>query len=251
MDNTTSRREPSVDLAAETVDPSVAVGITQADGHSIPDLDVTRQPLEDRIRDNLLESYDGKEFLPKNAIEKLASAEIVRFHLKASLKVTPDDVTLASLVDYVTNPIEPAKKLFLLLSFCEELEELGRFSNAGFRDKHLPIAIERDTAITDRYRYNVRSPDSNQFWDVFSTWKAKNLEDFNDKQWRFLAPVFENDPTKFEHNLGHRCPLPILRRIGHEKGGNFSTVFEVEIHEAHQEVLDKVFAPFPHDQKVC
>ncbi|KAF6839177.1 serine/threonine protein kinase [Colletotrichum plurivorum] len=237
IDDTASSRTSVGSLVAETLASPIMEEVSRVRQQSIQDPDVTRQPLEDRIRDNLETSYDGKEFLPESAIDELASPQIVRIHLKAGLKVTPDDASLESLVEYVTNPAEPAKKLFLLLSFCEELEELRTFRDAGFRDKHLPIAIEKNTAITEKYRYNVRSQDSNQFWDVFSAWKAKNLEDFDGKQWRFLAPVFT--PKKFDYTLGHHCPLPILRRIGHEKGGHFSTVFEVILHDAHQRVLDE------------
>lgn len=249
MNNNTTQKTSVLNLDAETEESLVVGESGEVGRQSICDPDVTTHDLEDRIRARSLKSsYDGKDFLPQDAIEALTSPEIVRFHLQAKLETlaTTDDHSLQPLVNYVINPNDPGKKLFLILAFCEELEKLSAFQDAGFRDKHLPIAIERNPAIRDRYCYNVRSMNTNDFWEVFSGWKTKDLEDFNAKQWRFLAPVFT--PTTFDYHLSQDCPLPILERIGHQKGGHFSTVFEVKIHEAHQQVLDKVFNPFLNDR---
>lgn len=199
---------------------------------------VSEQSLEDRIRAKLCKSYDEKEFLPADAIDSLTSREIVEAHLETNRKELPRNISTQSLADYVTNPTEPAKKLFLALSFCEQLDKLSSLVEAGFRDKNLPIAAEQNKAREDKFCYIVRTLNTGQVWEVFETWKAKDLEFFRANQWRFVAPVFTTE--SFDYRLNDNCPLPILKKISHQKGGFFSSVFEVDIHEAHQQVLLKV-----------
>ncbi|KAM6513602.1 hypothetical protein FALCPG4_015989 [Fusarium falciforme] len=65
---------------------------------------------------------------------------------------------------------------------------------------------------------------------------TKNAQDcFESYQWRLLAPVFTKDT--FHHELHEKVPLPFITKVDPNLGGHFSTVYEVELHWAHQDVI--------------
>lgn len=239
---TTSQEAGIAEMASNSAR-SVTNDHTEATEQGIQNLEVTEQSLEDRIRAGLCESYDGGEFLPADSIEALTARDIVKSHLSkySGLHELCSGTSLESIVEYIVDPAKPAKKLFLALAYCEELGKLRSLQDAGFRDEDLPIATEKKISAQGKIFYSVRTLKSKKFWSVFSTWRNRDLELFHVQQWCFLAPVFTS--TDFDYELDQNCPLPIVKQIEHQKGGFFSSVFEVEIHEAHQKVLDKVNIP--------
>lgn len=192
--------------------------------------------LEDRIHHSMRLNADQMEFVPADTIEALTSKPII----EEGLKKYAESLYSPELISYVLDPQRPAKKVFLILVICNAVSALGPLSESGFHDKHLPIKMEQvvDKA-TNTLSYVVRSSeiDSQPSWDAFGSWKKIDICSFDAHQWRFLAPVFTLD--KFYYRIHRSCPLPVVTR-GSQKDGFFSSVFEVRIHDAHQQVLPMV-----------
>ncbi|KAK1700649.1 hypothetical protein BDP55DRAFT_626207 [Colletotrichum godetiae] len=193
--------------------------------------------LDDKVHARVCRTADDKEFVPADAIESLTSRYIVERQLKAIVGAERSE----SLTDYVMNPKQPAKRVFLTLVVCDDLKRLQALADAPerFRDNDLPVEVLTNPSDpTGTACYDIRSIKSGRIWPEFSSTKKQPLSNFSHHQWLFLAPIFTGD--SFLHKLHSDCPLPIVQKINHQKTGFFSTVFEVVVHDAHQKVLPVV-----------
>ncbi|KAK7454787.1 serine/threonine protein kinase [Colletotrichum acutatum] len=191
---------------------------------------VSDDSLEERIIQGLCKTDDDKDFLPADIIDVLTSRRIVEEELEAH--VTSDQ--LSSLVAYVTNPYQPARRLFLTLVVCDDLKRLQDLADAPqkFHDDDLPVKVVKSPETNG---YSMESIEGGKRWPLFASRRKLTLDSFFHSQWQFLAPVFT--ANSFRHKLHPSCPLPFTVKINHQKAGFFSSVFEVVIHDAHQKVL--------------
>ncbi|KAK1480001.1 serine/threonine protein kinase [Colletotrichum cuscutae] len=192
---------------------------------------------DDIVHSKVCSAADGKDFVPADDIESLTSRDIVERQLKAIVAAE----RLESLVDYVMNSEQPAKRIFLTLVVCDDLKRLQTLADAPHRfgDKDLPVEVRTNPdELTGTVSYDIHSVDGGMIWPEFSSSRKQPLSNFSHHQWLFLAPIFTGDA--FHHNLHSACPLPIIQKINHNKTGFFSTVFEVVVHDAHQRVLPAV-----------
>ncbi|KAK1959986.1 kinase-like protein [Colletotrichum sublineola] len=182
------------------------------------------------IRGRICKNDNGEDFIPNDAIDELASLENVQHHLEAK----PQHLKGASVdtfMNFVADQKKPAKKVFLILVYCDLLEYLSSMCEVGFCDQYLPIEPKWNEP---QDRYDVRT----KHWqkpEPFNKWSTGNIEIFEAKQWVFMAPVF--NAHQFEYTVSPKCPLPIIGRPGHSKGGYSGSVREVEIHKAHLQVF--------------
>ncbi|KAF4855049.1 Cyclin-dependent kinase-like 4 [Colletotrichum siamense] len=194
--------------------------------------------LQARIRGSWVKAADqvGKKFVPNDAIEQLASRQVVQDHLDANSQHL-QGVSVGTLVAYIINPANPAKRLFLALVFSGCLQYLDLLRQSGFCDINLPIDMEYDEA---NGRYDVYTKDATQaqgsrrdLWNVFHQWTdCSHVESFQEKQWYFMAPVFVSGV--FDYTLAPNCPLPLIYKPkAGGKVGLSGVVLGVRIHEAH------------------
>ena len=99
--------------------------------------------------------------------------------------------------------------LFLLLSMqkCQELQ---------FTDEQLPLS-----SSTEPPKGRNKS-----------IWTRARRQDFWDKQWRFLVPVFE--PERYQYDHEYNCIFPFIKSNEAPRIGAFSVVHKVTIHPGHQ-----------------
>ena len=99
--------------------------------------------------------------------------------------------------------------LFLLLSMqkCQELQ---------FTDENLPLSSSTEPPTG---------------WNP-SIWTRARKQDFWDKQWRFLVPVFE--PGRYHYDHEYNCIFPFVKSNEPPRIGAFSVVHKVTIHPGHQ-----------------
>ncbi|KAF5492667.1 Cyclin-dependent kinase-like 4 [Colletotrichum siamense] len=195
--------------------------------------------IESEIRERIEEPTDGKPFLPNDAIDELTARRNVREYLRANCQYLPKDANIDSLVRYVTDEDNPARRVFLILAHCDCVQHLSLLQQDGFYDADLPITKTWEKTAK-RYRVHTNSRRKSQtqrsnrkLWHCFDRWKrSRDVEDFDTKQWRFMAPVFGADT--FDYHLSPKCPLPITEEsVSTRKVGYSGVVVSVKIHEAH------------------
>jgi hypothetical protein len=207
----------TLEPVSETVQP-----VLNPEALSTPRSDNMEDVLYEKILSHLRQDMDKKNFVPADAIGKLACEEVIRSELQGKT----GNVPLASVVEYVLH--KPAIKVFLILASIDHTDAMLGFYHSGLTDRHLPIEEKTNGGSVCRE------------WAPAQSWKkSKHRHDFTEYQWRFLTPVFTNE--QFVYTLDKRCPLPITRRDQSQQGGLTGSVAEVEVHEAHQKVLEKVY----------
>ncbi|KAF4857087.1 hypothetical protein CGCSCA4_v000201 [Colletotrichum siamense] len=184
--------------------------------------------------------FDTKqEFLPEGYLDKLITRNALRDDLfvdKADL-----DAKDENLIDFI---ITSAKKAFAT-AYCAVgsggsalLPTMMYFQSIGFSDKALPIEDLRTVEPTRNAQTEIPFPFShiNRNMALRRTWAPMRIRNFYRTQWMFLAPVFSRD--HFHHVLSPNVVLPFVWVGNVTKDGRFSKVYEVEIHENHQKLLD-------------
>jgi hypothetical protein len=178
-------------------------------------------------------AVDDQKFLPIDKLEQLTT----RLTVEAELKVA--GIENESLTRFV---LEKAGRLFLTLVHTESVEALLQLWKDGFNDQHLPIGIRVPKKMKRKFHYVVGSlaePGSElkpQRWSAFDNWQNKDLELFEAHQWLFLTPIFTK--STFQYRFHGKRPLPFTsKNLYSEKSGFFSTVYQVVIHDAHQQVF--------------
>ncbi|KAK2745441.1 protein kinase domain-containing protein [Colletotrichum kahawae] len=171
--------------------------------------------IETRILDGIVEAADGAEFLPVDVIDQLAAPRSVRDHLHANYEDPSNAANIESLVSYVTDKSNPAKRVFLTLVYCGQLHNLSLLQQAGFQDTDLPIEKTWDKTSKSYHVYSkeiTQSPLSGRkLWKCFYDWKnRRDVEAFDDKQWYFIAPVFVTGV--FDYRISPKCPLLIMEK---------------------------------------
>lgn len=196
---------------------------------------VTADLVEDIYRAALGDYFE--RFIPSDKIEELSSARIVQSVLDDS---SIDAAEVENLMQYVLN--QPAKKLFLLLVLCERIEwaTVLRTGRHKFNDLDLPIDLSyTNDPSTHSTNGETEEERERQRWPAeFTSLTSSTRGSIELYQWWFLAPVFTI--SKFYHEFDKRIPLPFVERYAISKEGSFGCVREVIMHQAHQNVIQRV-----------
>ncbi|KAF5005062.1 hypothetical protein FDECE_8478 [Fusarium decemcellulare] len=86
-----------------------------------------------RIQRDIHLNKDGKKFLPADTIDKLVCREIIETELGGEVS----DWELASLIEFILH--EPAKKVFLTLALCGDINSMIDLWKSSLCDEHLPV----------------------------------------------------------------------------------------------------------------
>lgn len=180
------------------------------------------------------EKYDP--FVPDNDIRSLTKRDRVELTLKNGL-VDPQDVL--KLTEYVS---EKAKKVFLLLIYCDAIKYIKDLQGGDFRDDDLPLLwkpSQGDSGVS-MHRWLINNDASTdaeeQILPCFRAWPESKLEDFIEKQWIFLAPVFTRDKFDYVFYPSSRLPYLSTHDPGKSSGeGNFGTIRKCGLHNGHHD----------------
>ncbi|RSL50901.1 hypothetical protein CEP53_008631 [Fusarium sp. AF-6] len=188
-------------------------------------------------------------FLPRDHISLLTDRNKVELTLKEKL-TNPEDVV--KLTEYV---VGNAKKVFLLLIYSDTIKYIGDLQKAAFTDDDLPVidtqSEDGDGVSIHRWHVNDTNDTNDtkreeqaltyvgeQVLTCFKGWRESELEDFVEKQWIFLAPVFPSD--KFDHVFHDMCRLPYVSAQGSGKysgQGHFGTIRRCGLYKEHQDLF--------------
>ncbi|KAI1261434.1 kinase-like protein [Xylariaceae sp. FL1019] len=194
---------------------SSSFGIDQSDGS-----------LYRQLRSNLIEcdtsngthTFSKSSFLPLSVVDQMISKDVIKS--KLSWK---SSITSPSLSQHI---LERAKKVFAILSLCEEESSIETVFNEGLTDDHLPLSRSPETGS-----YNVLVSPLGSVFNSFTKFKKNvTVDDFLRAQWQLLAPVFR---TPGEHIvLEQENPMPFsdIKKIS---ATDMSVVYTGRLHAAH------------------
>lgn len=160
-----------------------------------------------------------RKYLPAGSIDKLVTVESIVKELDDKDVLGPGDLDLETdtnkrrLVDFI---LAEAKVVF-----ATTVVSMPNGSN-------LKVVMQ---TFMDRGRVDDELPFTRE--DLRPILKSKAfINDFFEKQWGFLAPVFS--PPRFEFNLATNVILPfVIKDRRTVRKGSFGEVFEVKVHKAH------------------
>lgn len=177
------------------------------------------------LEDQIVRNYVGAEFppgwkqyyVPEGCLERLITKESITREFTRNDETGGKKHVDEDLLDFI---LQSAKKLLAIsLLTGVDTSNLHRamkiFKSTGFKDTRLPIK-SADT---------LEPPWSKLQWSIVK------LGDFQEKQWRFLVPIFREDEIKLELENLHILPFTLAAKD--KKEGTFSNVYEVQIHESH------------------
>lgn len=197
---------------------------TKASNNHVPSLDydvvksyVTCKFPEEAPRIFMPESR-LEELITKETIIQEFSAPSVASRIRLLKRSNPLD---NDLLDFI---LKSAKRVFMISIICNvrsgDLKQaMSEFKAKSFGDKDLPIRL--DDSQDEHPHLNS------------SLWPLPKRMEFEQNQWRLLAPVF---PPEYEEDLvlENEHILPFTYVGANKKEGTFGTVYEVSIHHSHQ-----------------
>lgn len=178
--------------------------------------------LEDRIAKSFSYSAfpDGTKspFIPRANVEDLVTYDSVRTELfggSSAQSLAPDE-----LINYVTSS---AKKLFIIsmlsnVTSSDLRKAMEKFKQHDFGDKNLPVLAE----------------DFDNYPRCFEDWGILKKQNFKSGQWQLLVPVFPKEFEKMQLRPEHILPFTYVD--SQRKEGTFGDVYQVTIHDSHQEL---------------
>jgi hypothetical protein len=192
--------------------------------------------LYDSIRDSLLKDINERHFLPHGKLKELMTPDRVDLELLRSGCCSMEDHAFRQeLTKFI---VGQATKCFATLVVIEEVQEIKAFYQNALKDSHLPVTfkfelgrcVDAKSLDSERDPPRADCPISKTFQ---GSWTRKHLDDFEEKQWLFLAPVFTENHWKRRFHM--QCPLPFISQnkpaISHET--LFSRVHQRVIHGDH------------------
>ncbi|CAO2653797.1 Nn.00g032080.m01.CDS01 [Neocucurbitaria sp. VM-36] len=199
-------------------------------------------PLEDRIRQSMITSAGSHEkFLPICDLEKIITAANIRDELKRSgrLKSDPDAIA-RQVLQPPPGKDTSRRRIFAILCLLQKAPKIQAFIDGGYFDCDLPFDFRGQESSGLNEGFNPAP-------NLFKSWKAKNIDSFEQYQGQLSAPYFtlsnDNRLCFSEQKLHHSTILPFVeyevkdRALGKTIQGGFSEVRIVKIHRAHHDYL--------------
>jgi hypothetical protein len=167
----------------------------------------------------------NRAYLPENAIKELIVQAAIEQEL-AKIERYPTELTArwdrerrSQLATWIRNE---APKVFTIAIQCDFepfylLLAMFMFQRHGYTDDRLPMV------------------DNPPCQDTFPPriWSDLKIDNFREKQWKCLVPVFAQ--KKYDYDLKAECIFPFTSDGAVPKDGAFSSVYRVTIHKDHHE----------------
>jgi hypothetical protein len=169
-----------------------------------------------------------QDFLPQNHITELITKDAIIEEL-ADEDGDLDNDEDKELVDFIHSS---AKRVFATtivsgLGSSELYKAMRKFKVHNFQDESLPL---KENAIPNLQCFPAKP------------WSKVRTYNFLRFQWIFLAPVFSTSKFQLDLEPEHIFPFTWVSDVAKE--GAFSNVYEVTIHDKHQE--DPAYTVRPH-----
>ncbi|KAF2234694.1 hypothetical protein EV356DRAFT_514837 [Viridothelium virens] len=204
-----------------------------------------RGQLSDKLRGKLVESKFDKtpyEFVPQGAFDDIFS----RVSIMEAMNITQSN---DALVDFVYTR---ARKVFATMAYIEPKRKflkmaMSWFFKNNFHDRKLPIDKWSGKKFRDNEAKGILHPFASMEDTVEDEddrfWTTTKIYDFQEAQFKFLAPVFSTD--KPSHDLWN-CTIPFEAKDVTYAEGSFGTVSKYTIHSDHVQDPMKSDASYSH-----
>ncbi|KAF2132922.1 HET-domain-containing protein [Dothidotthia symphoricarpi CBS 119687] len=177
----------------------------------------------------------GHYFLPDGILARLTTKTSIR-NILGIEKPTEEDIIL---VDFVETR---AKKVFAICAFID-LRPLHKamtlFRRNNFSDQNLPIkpwsSKKFKSASSNGIQHDfvaMEGPVDAKTQDVLWAGRWAKIYDFQEAQWKFLAPIFRIDKDHPSQDVGKHI-LPFISKQTISREGAFGDVYQCEIHKDH------------------
>ncbi|ROW10439.1 hypothetical protein VMCG_01821 [Cytospora schulzeri] len=168
-----------------------------------------------------------QDFLPNGSVDKIVTRGSIIQELGAiehSGPVGRGSKAAADENDLINFILKAGKKVFTIslisgLRHNQLRKAMIQFRNNGYVDEELPFNVPIDE--TDHPCFPPQ------------LWSKLAKKDFQSKQWMVIVPVFPAEFKKLELEQGHIFPFIFVDE--ERKEGTFGNVYQVTIHETHQE----------------
>lgn len=179
-----------------------------------------RQLHDSRLSDDL----SRRKYIPNSELRKIVArdniiTELNKHQKRWSLKrMRQNSTSLANRI------LESGQKLFVILVNLRLSRGVKDLLDAGFTDEDLPLSKRGDhlSSAIDRAK-SFKWP---------TEWELENLDDFVEKQWLVLAPVFATEGV--HRTLAPECPLPFVSVVEAQNGPH-NVVYKVSVDPSHHE----------------
>lgn len=166
------------------------------------------------------DNFSNKKFVPDGCVDNLLSKETVDCILGVTWLSRSE---AKELVKFVLDTKKPAKKILIicvLSGFKDNAlrDILRRFKKAEFFDTDLPV--------TESNRPKVPFLDHEH-----KSWVGMLSDNFENQQWKFLAPVFGDSAEKLKLAARHPFPFTDVKKCMGR--GGYGVVHKATVHPAH------------------
>lgn len=163
-----------------------------------------------------------REWLPESEIEKISQTEVTTALLRSRKRPIE-----------VKRP-EQYRRILAILYFMKQPTKIRRFIESGICDTDLPLCLADDSGrkgVTCTLRSQKESDNASKV--RFK--KREEAEEFCNRQWTVLAPVFvQSEAEPIPHkSLRKETVLPFRTTLRSDRKGAFGEVSHVEIHPDH------------------
>ncbi|KAI0104031.1 hypothetical protein GGR51DRAFT_240507 [Nemania sp. FL0031] len=192
---------------------------------------------DDILRLLVYNPLENKQFVPNGALEELITFETITSTLATAGLSAGEQLFFADII------VEKGRRIFAILVFINQVNDIKTLFNEGFTDEMLPVAYqdEDDTWKVKSYLPNSDNLNQEKIWVFFQHWKKSTIFSFCERQWMFLSPVFIKE--QFKYILHRDAILPFVSVKGQTKQSYFSMVFHVGVHATHQRFAPTIGRP--------
>jgi len=233
MDSSPPLPEPQLFADEMTYDSESEIESGSSDGDDLSgghDLSLWEYMWEYMVKSKF-DKHDVYSFIPAGILDRLIKRESILKAMEIESPTEEDD----ALVHFIE---KKAKKVFATTAYikvCGQLlyRAMLLFKENNFDDSKLPIKPWPSDKLR-KARTRTLHPFANMEGAVGEgvdpIWRSANIYDFQEAQWKFLAPIFST--SQLNHDVGKRI-LPFISRQTNPKEGSFGVVSKCKIHTDH------------------
>ncbi|KAL9066585.1 MAG: hypothetical protein Q9157_007100 [Trypethelium eluteriae] len=179
----------------------------------------------------------GMHFIPRKALDSLITKEVIKSAIRAG------DASLEDFqIDrYAETAFHEAKRLFAILTYTKNPQEICRFLEEGITDSQLPFQRSKSEEHALQWVLELRSYNDQKKTPIksFEHWSRKAREKFCSAQWLMTSPVFK---CGRRYHFDDNVVLPFMFARFEEKrriqGGGYSDILIRKPYPSHHNFWD-------------